>query len=76
MDDHIAQDGWWSMTGLQRAVQPVPYFIRKILVSLNTAATAPALTRAGNSKRRQLSDSEATRHTVAEVMGDWPAGPR
>ena len=31
---------------------------------------------AGNGKRRQLSDSEAMRYTVAEVLGDWPAGPR
>ena len=43
----------------KRAVQPVPYFIRKILVSLNTAATAPAWHVAGNGQASAVkSDSE------------------
>ena len=62
---------WPAKSGPTRTV-----FHPEDSVSLNTAATAPGRAQAGNSKRRQLSDSEATRYTVAEVMGDWPAGPR
>ena len=76
MDDHIAQDGWWSMTGLQKSGPTRTVFHPEDSRFFEYRSHGPGVAQAGNSKRRQLSDSEATRYTVAEVMGDWPAGPR
>jgi len=76
MDDHIAQDGWWSMTGLQKSGPTRTVFHPEDSRFFEYRSHGPGAALAGNGKRRQLSDSEAMRYTVAEVLGDWPAGPR
>lgn len=71
MDDHIAQDGWWSMTGLQKTGPTRTVFLPEDSRFFEYRSSGPGAPNAGASKRRQLSDEDAGRYSIAAVFGDW-----
>lgn len=69
MDDHIATEGWASMRGTSRDGSKSTVFTPENSRFFEFASHGPG---ASNSpKRRQLSEEEARRYSVANIMGDW-----
>jgi pectinesterase len=71
MDDHITQDGWWSMTGLQKSGASRTVFYPEDSRFFEYRCYGPGAAKAGNAKRRQLSESDASRYTVTQAFADW-----
>ena len=73
MDDQIAQDGWWSMTGLQKSGPTRTVFRPEDARFFEYRSYGPGAALTGNSKRRQLGESDAAQYTLNQILGDWRA---
>ncbi|TAG77592.1 MAG: pectin esterase [Betaproteobacteria bacterium] len=71
MDDHIAEVGWWSMTGLQKSGPTRTVFLPEDSRFFEYRSHGPGASKPGNVKRRQLSSADAARYTLADVFSDW-----
>ncbi|HEX5125708.1 MAG TPA: pectinesterase family protein [Rhodocyclaceae bacterium] len=69
MDDHIASEGWASMTGTQKSGPAKTVFLPEDSRFFEYKSSGPGgkVTPA----RRQLSDAQASDYTVEKVLGDW-----
>jgi len=70
MDDHIAADGWWTMTGLQKSGPTRTVFRPEDSRFYEFRSHGPGA--AVNDRRRQLSEAEAARmSSVSQVLNGW-----
>jgi len=69
MDDHIMDDAWFSMTGLQKSGPDRTVFYPEDSRFFEYKSTGPGA-KIG-AKRRQLTDADAAEYTVARVLGEW-----
>ena len=69
MEDHIASDGWFSMTGQQKSGPDRTIFLAEDSRFFEYKSNGPGAKI--NDKRRQLTDTQAAQYKVAKVLGDW-----
>lgn len=70
MDDHIAPDGWWSMTGLQKQGSTRTTFYPEDSRFFEHRSSGPGAASATR-KRRQLTEAQAHAYSVDNIFGNW-----
>ena len=69
MDDHITNEAWFAMTGLQKSGSSSTIFLPDDSRVFEYKSTDPGAKI--NSQWRQLTDAQAGQHTAAKVLEDW-----
>ena len=69
MDDHITNEAWFAMTGLQKSGSSSTIFLLDDSRFFEYKSTDPGAKI--NSQWRQLTDAQAGQHTAAKVLEDW-----
>lgn len=68
MDKHITIDGWYSMTGTAKDGSKIP-FLPEDARFFEYKSHGPGAQI--NYKRRQLSDDDARKYSLKNILGDW-----
>ena len=69
MDDHITDEGWYSMTGQQKSGPDRTVFYPQYSRFFEYKSMGPGAR--VNAQRRQLTGTQAAEYTAANLLGDW-----